>query len=248
MIIRVKIMKLRAYVIFLTFLIVMICTGCTSTREKRAVFSQFAYTEDFCNEESLPDTTVFSSLPQGPEWLFPYGLVPGMRFVDERPESIVHGLSIPCADISSTGMQPACYLGRRIQHRQFAVMIEMFFTPAESDAAGLLITKGNVADSLNVSGSNPHYYFSRIPTGLALRRINDNGFDILAETELPDFVARIYLRIEFNEPTCSFFYRYEGSGPDDWTQVGDSIDVGPDPFSDGDAILIGLCTEHSASE
>ena len=225
-------MKLRAYVIFLTFLLVMICTGCTSTRENRAVFSQFAYTEDFCNEESLPDTTVFSSLPQGPEWLFPYGLVPGMRFVDERPESIVHGLSIPCADISSTGMQPACYLGRRIQHRQFAVMIEMFFTPAEGDAAGLLISQ---------------YFFCRIPTGLALRRINDEGFDVLAKTELPDYVTRVYLRVEFNEPTCSFFYRYEGSGPDDWTSVANDIKIDFDLAKDNGSTIIGLYAEHSSS-
>ena len=225
-------MKLRAYVIFLTFLLVLICTGCTSTRENRAVFSQFAYTKDFCNEESLPDTTVFSSLPKDPEWLFPYGFLPGMRVVDERPESIVHGLSIPCFNMSSIGLRPACYVGRRIRHRQFAVMIEMFFTPAEGDAAGLLISQ---------------YFFCRIPTGLALRRINDEGFDVLAKTELPDYVTRVYLRVEFNEPTCSFFYRYEGSGPDDWTSVANDIKIDFDLAKDNGSTIIGLYAEHSSS-
>ncbi|MBR5715718.1 MAG: hypothetical protein IKX59_03965 [Bacteroidales bacterium] len=219
------------FVILLTFLLVMICTGCTSTRENRAVFSQFVYTEDYCNEESKPDTTVFSSLPLGPEWLFPNGLMPGMRFVDERPESIVHGLSIPCFNMSSIGLQPACYVGRRIRHRQFAVMIEMFFTPTEGDAAGLLISQ---------------YFFCRIPTGLALRRINDEGFDVLAETELPDYVTRVYLRVEFNEPTCSFFYRYEGSGPDDWTSVIEDVDLSflSSSANDSPDALVGLYAEH----
>ena len=226
----------------------MLYGSCTVVQDNCAVFSQFVLTEDFGNEESLPDTTIFSSLPQGTEWLFPYGLVPGMRFIDERPESIVHGLSIPCTNITSSDMQPACYVGRHIQHRQFAVMIEMFFTPAEGDAAGLLISKGDAADSLNVNVSNPQYFFCRIPTGLTLRQINDEGFDILAETELPDYVNRVYLRVEFNEPTCSFFYRYEGSGPDDWTSVIEDVDLAFLSSSDTDSpdAIVGLYAEHSS--
>ena len=77
--------------------------------------------------------------------------------------------------------------------------------------------------------------------------MNDHGFDLLAETELPDFVTRVYLRIERSGPHLAFFYRYEGSGPDDWTQVGDSIDIASDTSCAGDAILVGLCAEHPAS-
>ena len=252
-------MNLRSLVIFLTFLTALICAGCTSTHENCAVYSQFAYEENFGKEESMPDTTVFSSLTLGPEWLFPNGPVHGMTYVDERPETIVHGISLPCVNMSSKreGEIP-CQVARRILSEHFALMVEMFFEPKDGDAAGLLVSmdkssdpvvsKSASSDSPVLESRNAHYFFCRIPTGLALRRMNDNGFDLLAETELPDFVTRVYLRIERSGPHFTFFYRYEGSGPDDWTQVGDSIDITLDISSTGDAILIGLCAEHSSSE
>ncbi len=229
-------MNLRSFVIFLTALI---CAGCTSTHENCAVYSQFALEENFGSEESTPDTTVFSSLTLGPEWLFPNGPVRGITYVDERPETIVHGISLPCANMSSkqNGKIP-CQVARRIQSEQFAVMVEMFFEPKDGDAAGLIVSKS----------PSTQYSFYRIPTGLSLHRMNEQGPFLLAETELPDFVTRVYLRIERSGPHFTFFYRYEGSGPDDWTQVGDSIDIASDSSSDVDATLIGLCAEHSASE
>jgi len=80
-----------------------------------------------------------------------------------------------------------------------------------------------------------------------LRRINDEGFDVLAKTELPDYVTRVYLRVEFNEPTCTFFYRYEGSGPDDWTSVANDIKIDFDLAKDNGSTIIGLYAEHSSS-
>ena len=249
-------MNLRSLVIFLTALI---CAGCTSTHENCAVYSQFAYEENFGKEESMPDTTVFSSLTLGPEWLFPNGPVPGMTYVDERPETIVHGISLPCAKVSSkrSGEIP-CYVARRIPSEQFAVMVEMFFEPNEGDAAGLLVSmdkssdpvvsKSVSSDSLVLVSPSTHYFFCRIPTGLALRRMNDKGFDILAETELPDFVTRVYLRIERYGPLFSFFYRYEGSGPDDWTQVAEGIEACPSSSENSDhtSVIIGLFAEHTS--
>ena len=238
-------MNLRSCVIFLTALI---CAGCTSTHENCAVYSQFAYEKNFGNGESVPDTTVFSSLTLGPEWLFPNGSVQGMTYVDERPETIVHGISIPCVNMSSkqNGEIP-CQMARRIQSEHFAVMVEMFFEPKDGDAAGLIVSTDNSSSS-QVSKGLSSLFFYRDLAGLSLRRMNDQGFDLLAETELPDFVTRIYLRIERSGPHFSFFYRYEGSGPDDWTQVGDSIDFASETSSAGDAILIGLCALHSASK
>lgn len=227
----------------------MICAGCTSTHENCAVFSQFAYEENFGREESVPDTTVFSSLTLGPEWLLPFGPVQGMTYVDERPETIVHGISLPCAQVSSNrGFETPNWVARLIQSQQFAVMIEMFFEPKDGDVAGLLVTKSDSSGSLFSKTQSSQYFFSRISTGLSLRRLNDQGFDLLAETDLPDFVTRVYLRVECNNNFLAFFYRYEGSGPDDWTQVGDSIDFASETSSAGDAILIGLCTLHSASK
>ena len=229
-------MNLRSCVIFLTALI---CAGCTSTHENCAVYSQFAYEENFGSEESKPDTTVFSSLTLGPEWVFPNGSVQGMTYVDERPETIVHGISLPCVNVSSKfGQENPCQVARRIHSEHFAVMVEMFFEPKDGDAAGLIVSKSPSA----------HYSFYRVPTGLALRRLNNKDSALLAETELPDFVTRVYLRVECNDSLFSFFYRYEGSGPDEWTQVGDNIDLASDTSSSGDATLIGLCAEHSASE
>lgn len=238
-------MNLRSFVIFLTALI---CAGCTSTHENCAVYSQFALEENFGNEESKPDTTVFSSLTLGPEWLFPNGPVQGMTYVDERPETIVHGISLPCVNMSSNrGGKIPCQVARRIQSEQFAVMVEMFFEPKDGDAAGLIVSTNNSSSS-QVSKGSISLFFCRDLAGLALRRMNHQGFDLLAETELPDFVTRVYLRIERSGPHFSFFYRYEGSGPDDWTQVGDSIDFASETSSAGDAILIGLCALHSASK
>ena len=237
-------MNLRSCVIFLTTLI---CAGCTSTHENCAVYSQFAFEENFGNEESKPDTTVFSSLTLGPEWLFPNGPVRGMTYVDERPETIVHGISLPCVNMSSKrGGKISCQVARRIQSEQFAVMVEMFFEPKDGDAAGLIVSADNSSSS-QVSKSLSPLFFCRDLAGLALRRMNHQGFDLLAETELPDFVTRIYLRIERSGPLFAFFYRYEGSGPDDWTQVGDSIDIASDTSCARDATLIGLCAEHSTS-
>ena len=235
-------MNLRSCVIFLNALI---CAGCTSTHENCAVYSQFAFEENFGNEESKPDTTVFSSLTLGPEWLFPNGPVQGMTYVDERPETIVHGISLPCVNMSSKrGGKIPCQVARRIQSEQFAVMVEMFFEPKDGDAAGLIVSTDNSSSS-QVSKGLSSLFFCRDLAGLALRRMNHQGFDLLAETELPDFVTRVYLRIERSGPHFSFFYRYEGSGPDDWTQVGDAIDTISDSSSDVDATLIGLCAEHS---
>lgn len=236
---------MKAFTLFV-LLAAMLLAGCMKRHENRAVYSQFALEENFGSEESTPDTTVFSSLTLGPEWLFPNGSVQGMTYVDERPETIVHGISLPCVNVSSKfGQENPCQVARRIQSEHFAVMVEMFFEPKDGDAAGLIVTK-DFADSSLVSQS-PQYFFCRIPTGLALRRLNEKGSDLLAETELPDFVTRVYLRIERSGPHFTFFYRYEGSGPDDWTQVGDSIDIASDTSSSGDATLIGLCAEHSAS-
>jgi len=235
-------MNLRSCVIFLNALI---CAGCTSTHENCAVYSQFAFEENFGNEESKPDTTVFSSLTLGPEWLFPNGPVRGMTYVDERPETIVHGISLPCVNMSSKrGGEIPCQVARRIQSEHFAVMVEMFFEPKDGDAAGLIVSTDNSSSS-QVSKGLSSLFFCRDLAGLALRRMNHQGFDLLAETELPDFVTRVYLRIERSGPLCAFFYRYEGSGPDDWTQVGDAIDTISDSSSDVDATLIGLCAEHS---
>ena len=106
-------MNLRSFVIFLTALI---CAGCTSTHENCAVYSQFALEENFDSEESKPDTTVFSSQTLGPEWLFPNGPVRGITYVDERPETIVHGISLPCVNVSSKfGQENPCQVARRIQ-------------------------------------------------------------------------------------------------------------------------------------
>ena len=239
-------MNLRSFVIFMTALI---CAGCTSTHENCAVYSQFALEENFDSEESKPDTTVFSSLTLGPEWVFPNGPVRGMTYVDERPETIVHGISLPCANMSSkqNGKIP-CQVARRVQSEQFAVMVEMFFEPKDGDAAGLIVSTDNSSSSQVSKSLSPQLFFYRDLAGLTLRRMNHQGFDLLAETELPDFVTRVYLRIERSGPLFAFFYRYEGSGPDDWTQVGDAIDITSDSSSDVDATLIGLCAEHSASE
>ena len=238
-------MNLRSFVIFMTALI---CAGCTSTHENCAVYSQFALEENFDSEESKPDTIVFSSLTLGLEWLFPNGPVRGITYVDERPETIVHGISLPCAEVSSKrGEEIPCQVARRIQSEQFAVMVEMFFEPKDGDAAGLIVSTDNSSSS-QVSKGLSSLFFCRDLAGLVLRRMNHQGFDLLAETELPDFVTRIYLRIERSGPRFSFFYRYEGSGPDDWTQVGDSIDFASETSSAGDAILIGLCALHSASK
>ena len=238
-------MNLRSCVIFLTALI---CAGCTSTHENCAVYSQFALEENFGSEESTPDTTVFSSLTLGPEWLFPNGPVRGITYVDERPETIVHGISLPCANMSSkqNGKIP-CQVARRIQSEHFAVMVEMFFEPKDGDAAGLIVSTDNSSSSQVSKGLSSQLFFYRDLAGLTLRRMNHQGFDLLAETELPDFVTRVYLRIERRGPLFSFFYRYEGSGPDDWTQVGDALDIASDISFAGDDILIGLCAVHSAS-
>ena len=239
-------MNLRSCVIFLNALI---CAGCTSTHENCAVYSQFAFEENFGNEESKPDTTVFSLQTLGPEWLFPNGPVQGMTYVDERPETIVHGISLPCVNMSSKrGGKIPCQVARRIQSEHFAVMVEMFFEPKDGDAAGLIVSTGNSSSSQISKGLSSQLFFYRDLAGLSLRRMNDQGFDLLAETELPDFVTRVYLRIERSGPHFAFFYRYEGSGPDDWTQVGDAIDITSDSSSDVDATLIGLCAVHSVSE
>ena len=238
-------MNMRSFVIFLTALI---CAGCTSTHENCAVYSQFALEENFGSEESKPDTTVFSSLSLGPKWSFPNGPVSGITYVDKRPETIVHGISLPCVNVSSKLVQEIpCRVARRIQSEHFAVMVEMFFEPKDGDAAGLIVSTDNSSSS-QVSKGLSSLFFCRDLAGLALRRMNHQGFDLLAETELPDFVTRVYLRIERSGPLFAFFYRYEGSGPDDWTQVGDSIDFASETSSAGDAILIGLCTLHSASK
>ena len=234
--------------VFLLFLAFLLFAGCSYKLDNRAVYSQFALEENFDSEESTPDTTVFSSLILGPEWLFPNGPVRGITYVDERPETIVHGISLPCVNMSSkqNGEIP-CQVARRIQSEQFAVMVEMFFEPKDGDAAGLIVSTDNSSSSQVSKSLSPQLFFYRDLAGLALRRMNDQGFDLLAETELPDFVTRVYLRIERSGPHFSFFYRYEGSGPDDWTQVGDAIDITSDSSSDVDATLIGLCAEHSTS-
>lgn len=239
-------MKPSAFLLFLAFLLFV---GCSHKLDNRAVYSQFAFEENFGNEESKPDTTVFSSLTLGPEWVFPNGSVQGMTYVDERPETIVHGISLPCANMSSkqNGKIP-CQVARRIQSEQFAVMVEMFFEPKDGDAAGLIVSTDNSSSSQVSKVLSSQLFFYRDLAGLTLRRMNHQGFDLLAETELPDFVTRVYLRIERSGPLFSFFYRYEGSGPDDWTQVGDSIDIASETSSTGDAILIGLCAVHSASK
>ena len=231
-------MKPSAFLLFLAFLLF---AGCTQKHVNRAVYSQFAFEENFGSEEPKPDTTVFSSLTLGPEWLFPNGPVQGMTYVDERPETIVHGISLPCVNVSSKfGQENPCQMARRIQSEHFAVMVEMFFEPKEGDAAGLIVSTDNSSSS-QVSKGSSSLFFYRDLAGLALRRMNHQGFDLLAETELPDFVTRVYLRIERSGPLFSFLYRYEGSGPDDWTQVGDAIDITSDSSSDVDATLIGLC-------
>ena len=231
-------MKPSAFLLFLAFLLF---AGCSYKLDNRAVYSQFALEENFDSEESKPDTTVFSSLTLGPEWLFPNGPVQGMTYVDERPETIVHGISLPCVNMSSkqNGEIP-CQMARRIQSEHFAVMVEMFFEPKDGDAAGLIVSTDNSSSS-QVSKGSSSLFFYRDLAGLALRRMNHQGFDLLAETELPDFVTRVYLRIERSGPHLAFFYRYEGSGPDDWTQVGDAIDITSDSSIDVDATLIGLC-------
>ena len=238
---------MKAFTLFV-LLAAMLLAGCMKRHENRAVFSQFAFDENFGSEESKPDTTIFSSLTLGPEWLFPNGSVRGMTYVDERPETIVHGISIPCAEVSSKrGGEISSYVARRIQSEQFAVMVEMFFEPKDGDAAGLIVSTDNSSSS-QVSKGLSSLFFYRDLAGLSLRRMNDQGFDLLAESELSDFVTRVYLRIERSGPHLAFFYRYEGSGPDDWTQVVDNIDIASDTSSSGDATLIGLCAEHSASE
>ncbi len=238
-------MKPSAFLLFLAFLLF---AGCSHKLDNRVVYSQFAFEENYGNEESKPDTTVFSSLTLGPEWLFPNGPVKGMTYVDERPQTIVHGISLPCPNITPDSRCTASYVGRRIQQRQFAIMIEMFFAPAKGDVAGLLISR-DASGSLNTDGSKPQYFFCRIPAGLALRRFDDKGIDTLAETELPDYVTRVYLRMEYNEPTCSFFYRYEGSGPDDWTSVIEDVDLAFLSSNDEESpdAIIGFYAEHSSS-
>ena len=231
---------MKAFTLFV-LLAAMLLAGCMKRHENRAVYSQFALEENFGSEESKPDTTVFSSLTLGPEWLFPNGSVQGMTYVDERPETIVHGISLPCVNMSpKRGGKIPCQVARRIQSEHFAVMVEMFFAPKDGDAAGLIVSTNNFSSS-QISKGLSSLFFYRDLAGLALCRMNDHGFDLLAETELPDFVTRIYLRIERSGHLFAFFYRYEGSGPDDWTQVGDAIDITSDSSSDVDATLIGLC-------
>ena len=239
---------MKAFTLFV-LLAAMLLAGCMKRHENRAVYSQFALEENFGSEESTPDTTVFSSLILGHEWLFPNGPVRGITYVDERPETIVHGISLPCTEVSSKrGEEIPCQVARRIQSEHFAVMVEMFFEPKDGDAAGLIVSTDNSSSSQVSKVLSSQLFFYRDLAGLALCRMNDHGFDLIAETELPDFVTRVYLRIERSGPHFTFFYRYEGSGPDDWTQVGDSIDIASDSSSDVDATLIGLCAEHSASE
>ena len=173
----------------LLFWAALLFTSCTQKHDNCAVYSQFAFEENFGNEESKPDTTVFSSLTLGPEWLFPNGPVRGMTYVDERPETIVHGISLPCVNMSSkqNGEIP-CQMARRIQSEQFAVMVEMFFEPKDGDAAGLLVSTDNSSSS-QVSKGLSSLFFYRDLAGLALRRMNHQGFDLLAETELPDYLT-----------------------------------------------------------
>ena len=156
-------MKPSAFLLFLAFLLF---AGCSHKLDNCAVYSQFALEENFGSDESKPDTTVFSSQTLGPEWLFPNGPMRGMTYVDERPETIVHGISLPCAEVSSkrSGELP-CYVARCIQSEHFAVMVEMFFEPKDGDAAGLIVSKS----------PSTQYSFYRIPTGLSLHRMNEQG-------------------------------------------------------------------------
>ena len=50
-------MKPSAFLLFLAFLLF---AGCSHKLDNCAVYSQFAYEENFGGEESKPDTTVFS--------------------------------------------------------------------------------------------------------------------------------------------------------------------------------------------
>ncbi len=126
-------------------------------------------------------------------------------------------LILPLSSAVSTGTGTPSYLCRRIQHHQFDVQTQMFFTPRDStEAAGLLIFKNE----------KHQYFLCRSEKGLELRQISGSDkCKVLAFSVLPDYVERVYLRAECKGTTYSFFYRLEGSGVDDWTVIAENIDA-----------------------
>jgi hypothetical protein len=126
-------------------------------------------------------------------------------------------LILPLSSAVSTGTGTPSYLCRRIQHHQFDVQTQMFFTPRDStEAAGLLIFKNE----------KHQYFLCRSEKGLELRQISGSDkCKVLAFSVLPDYVERVYLRAECRGTTYSFFYRLEGSGVDDWTVIAENVDA-----------------------
>ncbi|MBQ7419570.1 MAG: glycoside hydrolase family 43 protein [Prevotella sp.] len=182
-------------------------------RKEKTTYGNFAWNDDFSSSELRP------------EWLSLRGPLPVGC-------SQKKGLHLACSSETARGTQTPAYLGRRIQHHKFTVETTLSFSPTTGDAAGILIFKNEA-----------HQYFLCVTTdGIALRRINKRGFDILAQAPLAQS-GTVNLKVVCRGLTYDFYYQPTGS---DWLLLASDIDVRHVSSSVGGftGTTIGLYAEH----
>ncbi len=157
-------------------------------------FGNFTWTDDFSGPKLKP------------EWLMLWG--------DASPFfTLNNGLRLQCRPNTLAKSITPAYVGRRLQHHNFTVEVDMSFTPTSNTAAGLMLLKNE----------DRQYYLCRTVDGVTLYRTNHGVMTPMgAALKLKPSVKNLKFRVVSSGTKFSFFASFSGS---EFCQVGNDVDA-----------------------
>lgn len=158
-------------------------------------------------------TDPFDSEKLGMEWMTLRGPASELYSLTENAGY----LSLRCADVASNELKTPAYVSRRLQHHQFECSTSLYFSPSsDGELAGLLMNK-----------DERHQYLFGLEQSagenrLCLKKIKDDGTEVLAMSPLQPEQNQLKLKITSNGIAFSFYYAL---GDGEWTLLADKIDA-----------------------
>jgi alpha-N-arabinofuranosidase len=171
------------------------------TRDDSVTFGNFVRTDDF------------SSPNLGMEWMTLRGDANDLYSVDSNPGY----LSLKCADVASNELKELSYVCRRIQHHKFECTTKMYFAPkSDAEYAGMLLYKDETHQYLcavSLKNNSPI---------LQLKKINDEGAEVIAEKEISKSELDIELKIISDGLSFGFQYKDDSN---EWNSLASNVDA-----------------------
>lgn len=172
-------------------------------RNENVTFGNFSKTDDF--EDSVLDKS----------WMTLRGPAIDYYSLTENPGY----LTLKCADVKSTDKEVLPFVGRIISHHKFNADTKMTFSPEnDSQLAGMLLMKDETHQyllALNKKGDKKY---------ISVRKISENGHEIMGEKEIDSSVNTVNLRVESKGK--SFDFSYSPDNGENWHNVAEGIDAG----------------------